>query len=400
LQLLRNICIFDMDLATAVEAPRFATYSFPRRSAYGVGWRADRREKTMKRRDLLIGSGAAVGGSLLRGFRQSVFAQAKPAQMVLMTWGGLWGDAMRDGAGNEFEKQTGIKIIQDRSGSPADRITKIKVNINDQKFDLVQLHDGLVPLAITQGALEPLDKVSPRLTNLNDVPPRFVQSHWVAMIFSPLGIIYNAKLVEMPPRSFADLWRPEFKRQVVLPEITHSIGPYIIPIGAIASGKPPTNTEAGFEMLKKMVDQQPIWAKDTDTIMNALRGEDAVIGLLYKSQTYTVKDWKVPVGWVYPKEGAILYSSGTAIAKGTKHLEFAEQFLNLTLDPKIQTIYAEKFNYPGTNMKMEALLPPYLQERVRSTPEEMNRLIELDHAMLAEKRPEWTDRWNRIVAGG
>jgi putative spermidine/putrescine transport system substrate-binding protein len=354
----------------------------------------------MKRRDLLIGSSALVGGSLLPSLRLTAYAQEKPAQMVLMTWGGLWGDAMRDGAGNEFEKQTGIKIIQDRGGSPADRITKIKVNLNDQKFDLVQLHDGLVPLAVAQGALEPLNKDSPRLTNLKDVPPRFVQSHWVAMIYSPLGIIYNTKLVETPPTSFGELWRPEFKRQIVLPEITHSIGPYIIPIGAVAAGKPPTNAEAGFEMLKKMVDQQPIWAKDTDTIMNALRGEDAAIGLLYKSQTYTVKDWKVPVEWVYPKEGAILYSSGTGIAKGTKHLEFAERFLNLTLDPKLQTIYAAKFNYPGTNKNMEALLPPQLQERVRSTPEEMNRLIELDHAVMAEKRPEWTDRWNRIVAGG
>jgi len=125
-----------------------------------------------------------------------------------------------------------------------------------------------------------------------------------------------------------------------------------------------------------------------------------VTALLYKSQTYTVKGWKVPAEWVYPKEGAILYSAGTGIAKGTKNLEFAEAFLNLTLDPKMQGIYAEKFNYPGTNTKMEAILPPELQERVRSTPEEMARLIDLDHATMAEKRAEWTDRWNRIVAAG
>ena len=354
----------------------------------------------MKRRELLIASGALAGASLLPALRQSTLAQGKPSQMVLMTWGGLWGDAMRDGAGNEFEKQTGIKLIQDRSGSPADRITKIKLNINDQKFDLAQLHDGLVPLAVAQGALEPLNKDSPRLTNLKDIPSRFVQSHWVAMIYSPLGVIYNTKLVKNPPTSFADLWRPEFKQQVVLPDISHSIGPYIIPIGALAAGKPPTDAEAGFDMLKKMVAQQPIWAKDTDSIMNALRGEDAVIGLLYKSQTYTVKGWNVPVEWVYPKEGAILYSAGTGIAKGAKNLELAEQFLNLTLDPKMQGIYSEKFNYPGTNKNMEAMLPPNLQERVRSTPEEMNRLVDLDHATMAEKRAEWTDRWNRIVAAG
>jgi putative spermidine/putrescine transport system substrate-binding protein len=354
----------------------------------------------MKRRELLIGSGALVGATAMPWVGRGARAQQKPSQMVLMTWGGLWGDAMRDGADAAFEKATGVKIIQDRSGSPADRITKIKLSLNDQKFDVVQLHDGLVPLAVAQGALEPLNRDSPRLPNLKDVPPRFVQSHWIAMIYSPLGIVYNTKLVKKPPTAFADLWRPEFKNQIVLPDISHSIGPYIISIGALAAGKSPMDAEAGFEMLKKMQAQQPIWAKDTDSIMNALRSEDAVIGLLYKSQTYTVKGWNVPAEWVYPSEGAILYSSGTGIAKGTKNLELAEQYLNLTLDPKIQTIYSEKFNYPGTNKNMEALLPPTLQERVRSTPEEMGRLVDLDHAQMAAKRPEWTDRWNRIIAGG
>jgi len=157
----------------------------------------------MKRRDMLIGSAALAGAPFLPRLSSRAFAQGKPSQIVLMTWGGLWGDAMRDGAGNEFEKQTGIKVVQDRSGSPADRITKVKMNLDDQKFDLVQLHDGLVPLSVAQGALEPLNKDSPRLTNLKDIPSRFVQSHWVAMIYSPLGIVYNTKLVKTPPTAFA-----------------------------------------------------------------------------------------------------------------------------------------------------------------------------------------------------
>lgn len=355
-------------------------------------------ESTMDRRQFLMGT-AAAGSSLILP-QHRAFAQGKPSQMVLMTWGGLWGDSMRDSADATFEKATGVKIVQDRGSSPAERITKIKVNINDQKFDLVQLHDGIVPLAVKQGVLEPINRNSPRLTNLANIPDRFVQSHWVAMIYSPLGIIYNEKLVKNPPTSFADLWRPEFKNRIVLPDINHSIGPYIVPIGALAAGKAPTDTATGFDMLKKMAALQPIWAKDTDSIMNALRNEEAVIGLLYKSQTFTVQGWGTPVKWVYPKEGAILYSAGTGIAKGTKNLELAEQFLNITLDPKMQMTYSERFNYPGTNKDEIGMLPPALQERVRSTPEEIARLIDLDHATMAEQRPEWTDRWNRIVSAG
>ncbi len=68
---------------------------------------------------------------------------------------------MKEGADTAFEKATGVKIIQDRGSSPGERITKIKVSVADQKFDIVQLHDGIVPLAVSQGALEPINKASP-----------------------------------------------------------------------------------------------------------------------------------------------------------------------------------------------------------------------------------------------
>jgi putative spermidine/putrescine transport system substrate-binding protein len=354
----------------------------------------------MKRRDFLKAAGIMAAGTALDTQRNTAVGAAKPEQIVVMTWGGLWGDSIRAGVDAAFEKATGVKVVQDRGSSPVERVTKLKVNLGNQIFDVVQLHDGLVPLAVKQGVLEPIDRNSPRLGNLKDVYPRFIQSHWVAMIFSPLGLIYNAKQVKNPPVAFADLWRPEFKGRIVLPDISHSIGPYIIPIGALAAGKDPKDEVVGFEMLKRMANLQPIWAKDTDTIMNALRNEEALIGLLYTSQTFTVKGWGAPVEWVFPKEGAILYSSGTAMAKNTKNKELAEQYLNLTLDPQVETLYAKNFNYPGTNRKMIALLPPGLQERVKIGDEEFKRVIELDHAFMADRRAEWTDRWNRIIAGG
>ncbi len=353
----------------------------------------------MKRRDFMKSAGIMAAGTMLSR-AVGAGAAAKPDQMVVMTWGGLWGDSIRAGVDAAFEKATGVKVVQDRGSSPVERVTKLKVNLGNQIFDLVQLHDGLVPLAVKQGVLEPINRNSPRLGNLKDVYPRFIQSHWVAMIFSPLGVIYNKKLVKNPPTGFADLWRPEFKGRIVLPDISHSIGTYIIPIGALASGKDLKDETAGFEMLKKMAALQPIWAKDTDTIMNSLRDEEALIGILYTSQTFTVKGWGSPVEWVFPKEGAILYSSGTGIAKNTKNLELAETYLNLTLDPQVETLYAEKFNYPGTNRKMVGLLPPDLQAKVRISDDELKRVMELDHAWMADRRAEWTDRWNRVVAGG
>ena len=49
---------------------------------------------------------------------------------------------------------------------------------------------------------------------------------------------------------------------------------------------------------------------------------------------------------------------------------------------------------------MIALLPPDLQERVKISDEDFKRVIELDHAFMADRRAEWTDCWNPIIAGG
>ena len=352
----------------------------------------------MRRRRFLELAGASAAATALGATPRP--AAAKPEQVTIMTWGGLWGDAMRDNVDAAYTKQAGIKVVQDRSSSPVERITKLKVSLGDQKIDLVQLTDTLVPLAVKQGVVEKLTRDSPRYKNLRNIIPRFWNDHWVPMIFSAIGITYNTKLVKNPPTSFADLWRPEFKGKIILPEVSHSIGTYIIPIGAIAQGKSPKDEEAGFEMLKRMTDLKPIWQKDTDAIMNAFRDEEAVIGLLYKSQTYTVKGWNAPVEWVYPKEGGISYISGTSIAKNTKNLEAAEEYLDVTMDPEVQTFATRLFNYPGTNKDMLAKLSPALQERARFAQDELDRLVTLDHEFMSEKRAEWTQRWNRIVAGG
>jgi putative spermidine/putrescine transport system substrate-binding protein len=45
-------------------------------------------------------------------------------------------------------------------------------------------------------------------------------------------------------------------------------------------------------------------------------------------------------------------------------------------------------------------LSPELQERARVSDAELARYVELDHEFMSNERAAWTERWNRIVAGG
>ncbi len=354
----------------------------------------------MNRRDFMKLAGSTAIALPMAGPFGTAFAQSKPDSLAMMTWGGLWGDGMAKYVNTPFAAKTGVKIVQDTGSSPVERITKLKISLDNQIYDLVQLHDGVVPLAEAQGVLEDLDPASPNMPFLSAVPDRFKRKGWVAMIYSALGIAYNPKLVKKPPTSFADLWSEDYRGSIVLPEITHSIGPYIIPIGAMAAGKDTKDADAGFDMLAKMAALDPIWAKDTDTIMSSLVNGEAAVGLLYKSQTYTVLQQGGTVEWVFPKEGAISYLSGTGIAKNTKNKSLAEQYINMTIDPSTQGWVAQVFNYAGTHPGTLATLPVELQQRVQFSDAEAARIIDLDQEFISAHRSEWTDKWNRIVSGG
>ena len=349
----------------------------------------------MRRRDFLLGG----SGLLMTTGGRLAAEPAKPASIAVMTWGGQFGDTMAKGTDQTFERQYGIKVVQDRSSTPVDRITKVKINEKNQIYDVMQLHDGLVPLAVQQGAYEKLDFSSPRLSNVKKMLPGFATDYWVPFYFSELGFCWNTKEIKNPPTKFADLWRPEFKNRIVLPAMSHSIGPYIIPIGAIATGHDQNDEAAGFAQLQRMSDLNPIWARDTDGIMASMRNGEAVIALLYRAQTYTLQVGGAPVAWTAPEEGAIEVSWGAGIATGCRNREFAEDYLNVLMSPACQVPFAEAFNYSGTSAETMDLLPPVVRKRVQTDPTVMAHLRKLDHAFISSHRAAWTERWNRIVSG-
>src|SRR3982751_1927832 len=127
----------------------------------------------MRRRQWLKASSATIAAPLLTQLVQPFSAFGQTKQIVVMTWGGQWGDAMRDNVDAAFEKSTGVKVVQDRGASPGERITKLKVSQPNPTADLFQLADGLVPLAIKQGVAEKINRDSPRMPNLRSMIPTF-----------------------------------------------------------------------------------------------------------------------------------------------------------------------------------------------------------------------------------
>jgi ABC-type Fe3+ transport system substrate-binding protein len=133
-------------------------------------------------------------------------------------------------------------------------------------------------------------------------------------------------------------------------------------------------------------------------MMTSLVSGEATIGIMYKAQAATIAKRNPDLKWIFPSEGAISISWGTGIARNTPNREFAERFLDMTLDPKGQVAFVQAFNYPGTNRNTEALVAPAQRGTIGLTDEERARLVNLDQGYMSEQRISWMNRWKSVVA--
>ena len=204
-----------------------------------------------------------------------------------------------------------------------------------------------------------------------------------------------------PPTAWADLWRPEFKGRIVLPEISHPIGSYIIPIGALAQGKSPKDEAAGLRDAEE--DGGP--ASDLgqghryDDERDAHRGRGhrhpLQVADLYGRRAGTRRS-----NGCTRREGGIAFTvRQPALPENTKNLEAAEEYLNVTMDPERAAFAAKIYNYGGTNKDTLARLSPELQERVKFPQDQIDRMVKLDLEFMGDNRAAWVERWNKVVAG-
>jgi putative spermidine/putrescine transport system substrate-binding protein len=93
---------------------------------------------------------------------------------------------------------------------------------------------------------------------------------------------------------------------------------------------------------------------------------------------------------VIPKEGAVLGVDTVAIMKGSKKTELAYKFINVLLDPDVQTQIATQKK--GSPVVTNAKLDPELAKLpgVFTTAEQWNKeAFVIDNRLRAEKTAEW-----------
>ncbi|MDH1731696.1 ABC transporter substrate-binding protein [Pseudomonas chengduensis] len=313
-------------------------------------------------------------------------ASASAAEkLVVSTWGGSFRDLIDQAIGREFTKQTGVEV-EYVTGGTIDRLNKAKL-AGTAESDLTFTTSHVGWLYANDGLFEDLDMSKiPNAKNL--VHQAQLSPNHIGVWGYVYTIGYRPDLVPEGEtfETWADLWRPELKATLALPDFDPS---HIIAVSAKLSGADASTWEKGQDKLKALVPSiKSFYTNDANSQQLIATGETPVQVLLSMNAYHMIEEG-VDIKLAMPKEGAVLGVDAMGINKGSKHADLAYTFMNIALSPEVQAKIAEINR--GSPVVTNATVDPEIAKLpgMLTTAEQWDATLNIDPKLRAEKTAEW-----------
>jgi spermidine/putrescine transport system substrate-binding protein len=217
------------------------------------------------------------------------------------------------------------------------------------------LESGLVPAAVADGLLAPIDFRN--VTNFKNISADFRNlaydpdnKHTIPYSWGTTGLVVRGDRVAAPITRWADLWDPRYAGKVVgwlLPRYT--LGVALKSLGYSANSEDPMQLEAALQRLLALK-PNAIWLNgDQESIAPELVDGDAAFGLGWAYDYKVAHDQNAAVTYVLPKDGSLLWVDNFVIPANSPNKTTAERFLSFLLRPEItgQLVNANYYAMPN-----------------------------------------------------
>lgn len=343
----------------------------------------------LDRRQFVAGA-ASLGGAALA---PSLGSAQGSGSLVVTTFGGVVEKAFRSVLNENFEKQTGTKVIL-KLGSMSEWLTSAMVNRRKPDIDVLWLAFPESIRAVMEDDVA-LELSKDRIPNLAQVQPVFYDMYdrkGVGHEYAAFGIAYRTDMVSEPPKSWADFWSPKYAGQISIPDINSNGAWEFLMMATKLNGGDESKLDVGFDAVKRLKPSVKRYFKSLTEAANLIdTGEVGMIGPITDFRAYALQDQGKPVRFVLPSEGTIPSLVSFHIAKNTANRELAEKFVNYALSPEGQRDFCNAL-ICGT-ARGDVQLEPKVASRVAP----FQSLIIFDWKKVVPAMKRYTELWNREI---
>lgn len=295
---------------------------------------------------------------------------AEPPKLARTLYLFNWADYMNPEVLRDFEREFGVRVVEDRFASNEDLIAKLQAGGGG--YDVAVPSDYAVRILIRQGLLARLDHA--HLPNLKHIAARFRNpaydpgnAYSVPYLWGVTGLGYSKKAAAHlagPPQSWDDVFHPDklkrYRGRVsMLNDMREVIGAALI-----YRGHSPNSTDpaALAEAKQVLLAQKPFLAKyDSEAYEDSLAAGETVIAHGWSGEFFQAQRHNPDIGFAVPKEGTFLFVDNLVIPKSARNPYTAEVFINYLLRPEVAAKNAAFLRYPTPNQAALARIDPALE---------------------------------------
>lgn len=272
-----------------------------------------------------------------------------------------WVDYMPQSVLDAFADEYGIQVIPVVYESQEEVVENLRAG---NAYDLLILGVEYIPTLIEEGLVVKIDQRN--VPNIRNIAANFrdldfdpgnhyaIPFHW-----GTTGLLVRNDLVEKLPTRWADLWNAEYEGKVAIWPLQESLLPIALKkLGYSVNTEDPDQVQAAFAELNKLQDISYFIGNDNATVIQDLVQGKAVLAYGWAYDALLAEEKGLPIEYVLPEEGSVLWSDYLMIPVSSSHKAEAELFINFLLRPEISAQLVEESYYPSPNEAARAQIDP------------------------------------------
>jgi spermidine/putrescine transport system substrate-binding protein len=238
-----------------------------------------------------------------------------------------------------FEEKTGISVVHDYFNSEQEMLTKMRTNPGT--YDVVLINSAFTGVAAKEGLIQPLDMS--KLSNAADLSPGMRDSdglsydgktYGAAWVWGLTSFAVDTADVDPVPESIDALWDEAYAGRIGWRDDAVES----VMLAAIATGQDinnPQDMDAIEEKLRALKPQiRTFWSSENEWNQFMSSNEFDIATYWSGSASRSKNQFKLPVEFVIPTEGAIGWLDGLSIATDAPQASAAYQFIDWMIDPE------------------------------------------------------------------
>jgi len=250
----------------------------------------------------------------------------------------------------------GVDVNVDYFSSNEELYTKMSFGASVNPYDVIHPSDYMISVLIREKLLQKLD--ASKLPNSKNLDAGLVSAYGdtvdyvVPYQMGTQAIVYNSETVINPPKSWADLWNPEYKGRIVSVDDSRVvIGMALLTLGYDVNSTDESQLKEAEQKLRELMPNIRVF--DSDSPKTPLLAGDVDLGIVWNGEAFLAQQENAAFEYVFPEEGSIIFYDGMSIPVNAPHPDISYAWFNYLMQGDV--FWLTLVDYPYTNPNQAAL---------------------------------------------